>query len=221
MPQIDKKIIYRALTPNEGAVKTTDNDGVLEGYPIVFGVRTQIGDFFTEEIDPHALDNADMSDIVLNANHNDVMLPIARHRRGKRSTMDVNIDNIGVFMRANLDLENNATAREAYSTVKREDVTDMSFAFFVAADEWQGLDSDMPHRIIKQISKVVDFTVATRGAYPQTSIYARSAALDNAKSVLETARAAAALDNEKRAASTQALRLAKEKFLFLEGLKRL
>ncbi|MCX4314114.1 MAG: hypothetical protein OSJ83_09730, partial [Clostridia bacterium] len=59
-------------------------------------------------------------------------------------------------------------------------------------------------------------------AYPQTSIYARSAALDNAKSVLEQARTAAALDNEKRAAGEQAaLRLAKEKFLFKEGLKNL
>ncbi len=218
----DNKAIYRTLTPHEGAVKTTDNEGVLEGYPIVFNTRTQIGDFFTEEIDPHALDNADLSDIVLNANHNDIMLPIARHRRGKRSTMDVSIDNVGVFMRANLDLEGNATAREVYSTVKREDVTDMSFAFFVEADEWQGLDSEMPHRIIKRISKVVDFTVATRGAYPQTSIYARSAALDNAKSVLEMARTAAALDNEKRAESAQAaLQFAKQKYLFLERSKKL
>ena len=54
------------------------------------------------------------------------------------------------------------------------------------------------------------------GAYPQTSIYARSATLDNDKTALDNA-LAVALENEKRAKQAQAaLRLEKEKFLFVE-----
>ena len=59
------------------------------------------------------------------------------------------------------------------------------------------------------------------GAYPQTSIYARSpASLDNDKIALDNAKAAA-LENEQRrqADESQAaakLELAKQKFLFVE-----
>jgi len=216
-------IVYRAA-PDATPVNIKPLEGVVEGYPIVFGVRTQIGNFFTEEIDPHALDGADLTDIKFMVNHNDGMIPLARHRRGKRSTMDAEVTAQGLHINARLDVQNNSTARELCSAVDLEDIGDMSFAFGVKidGDEWSGLDTDLPHRRITKISKVFEVSAVNDGAYPQTSIYARSAALDNAKSVLEQARTAAALDNEKRAAGEQAaLRLAKEKFLFKEGLKNL
>lgn len=163
-----------------------------------------------------------MTDIKFMVNHNDGMIPLARHRRGKRSTMDVEVTSQGLHINARLDVQNNSTARELCSAVDREDIGDMSFAFGVKidGDEWSGLDTDLPHRRVTKISRVFEVSAVNDGAYPQTSIYARSAALDNAKTVLEKARSAAALDNEKRAASEQAaLRLAKEKFLFIRSLK--
>ena len=83
-------IVYRAA-PDATPVNIKPLEGVVEGYPIVFGVRTQIGNFFTEEIDPHALNGADLTDIKFMVNHNDGMIPLARHRRGKRSTMDAEV----------------------------------------------------------------------------------------------------------------------------------
>ena len=197
--------------------------GVIDGCPIVFNQRTAIGDLFYEEIDPHALDDADISDIKFMVNHDDGMIPLARHRRGKRSTMDVEIKPDGLHIKTTLDIENNATARELCSAVTRGDIEDMSFAFgvLVSGYEWRDLDTDMPTRRITKISKVFEVSAVNDGAYPQTSIYARSpASLDNDKIALANAKAAA-LENEQRrqADESQAaakLELAKQKFLFVE-----
>lgn len=195
-------------------------EGIIEGYPIVFNQRTLIAGLFYEEIDAHALDSADLSDIKFLLNHNGDGIPVARHRRGKRSSMDVDIDSIGMAIKTKLDIDNNATARELCSAVTRGDVEDMSFTFgvMVSGEEWYDLDQPIPFRRITKISKVTEVSAVNDGAYPQTSIYARSAdTLDNEKKALDNARVAA-LDNEKRERQTAqaALRLEIEKYLFLE-----
>jgi len=224
MPNIEKlsapRYEWRMVANNRANVNALD--GIVDGYPIVFNERTLIGKYFTEEIAPSALDDADLSDIKFLVNHNDGMIPLARHRRGKRSTMDVEIDGRGLLIKTHLDVENNSTARELCSAVKRGDIEDMSFAFgvVVEGEEWSDLGKEIPHRRITKISKVYEVSAVNDGAYPQTEINARSVAtLDNAKRTLDNARAAA-LDNENRATATQdALRLAKQKFIFLEERK--
>lgn len=224
--KLDLPQTIRRAAADGSAAQIDPLKGVIEGVPIVFDKRTAIGDFFYEEIDPHALDDADISDIKFMINHNDGMIPLARHRRGKRSTMDVEIKSDGMHIKTTLDIENNATARELCSAVQRGDVEDMSFAFgvLVSGYEWRDLDSDMPLRRITKISKVFEVSAVNDGAYPQTSIYARSpASLDNDKIALDNAKAAA-LENEQRrqtADSQAALQLAKEKFIFVEEQKTL
>ena len=68
MPDIDvtklnlpQKILRAA--PDGSAAAIDPLKGVIEGCPIVFDKRTAIGDLFYEEIDPHALDDADISDV--------------------------------------------------------------------------------------------------------------------------------------------------------------
>ena len=216
MPQINE-IICRSVPIDLQPVNIKPVEGIIEGYPIVFNQRTTIGDYFLEEIDPHALDDADLSDIKFLVNHNDQMIPLARHRRGKRSTMDINIDNIGLGIKPQLDIENNHTAKELCSAVERGDIEDMSFAFgiLVTGEEWYDLDKPLPLRRITKIGKVFEVSAVNDGAYPQTSISARSASLDNEKSALDNARAAA-LENEKRAEqqAQAALMLEKQKFVF-------
>jgi hypothetical protein len=228
MPNIEKlsapRYEWRMATNTSNRAAIDAINGIVDGYPIVFNEQTTIGNYFTEEIDPNALDDADLSDIKFLVNHDDGMIPLARHRRGKRSTMDIEIDGRGLFIKTHLDVENNSTARELCSAVKRGDIEDMSFAFgvVVEGEEWSDLDKEIPHRKITKISKVYEVSAVNDGAYPQTEINARSeATLDNAKRTLDNVRAAA-LDNEKRANATQdALRLAKQKFIFSEEAKRL
>lgn len=228
MPDIFTRIIdpqlIRRSTPDGQPAQIEPTKGIIEGRPIVYEQRTAIGNYFYEEIARGALDDADLSDVKFMVNHNDGMIPLARHRRGKRSSMDIVIDADGMQIKTTLDVENNATARELCSAVTRGDIEDMSFAFgiMVSGEEWRDLDKDMPTRRITKISKVCEVSAVNDGAYPQTSIYARSSSpLDNDKSALDNARAAA-LDNEKRGQnddSQASLKLAKEKFLFLEGAK--
>ena len=52
----------------------------LRGTPIVYGSATDIGGWFSEIIDPGALDGANLKDVPLLVNHNDRMIPIARSR---------------------------------------------------------------------------------------------------------------------------------------------
>ena len=216
--------LIRRATPDGQTAQIEPIKGIIEGRPIVYEQRTAIGDYFYEEIARGALDGADLSDVKFMINHDDGMIPLARHRRGKRSSMDIVIDDDGMQIKTNLDVENNATARELCSAVTRGDIEDMSFAFgiMVAGEQWLDLDKPMPIRRITKISKVCEVSAVNDGAYPQTSIYARSTTpLDNDKSALDNARAAA-LENEKRGQnddSQASLKLAKEKFLFVEAQK--
>lgn len=214
------EIIKRAQSNDVQQVQVKSLEGIIEGYPIVFNQRTAIGDFFFEEIDSHALDNADLSDIKFMVNHDDGMIPLARHRRGKRSTMDINIDDAGLHITTRLDIKKNETARALCSAVDRGDIEDMSFAFGVevSGDEWFDLDKPMPIRRITKISRVFEVSAVNDGAYAQTSIYARSATLDNDKKTLDSV-LAVALENEKRADTEKraaALQLAKKKILLKE-----
>lgn len=216
----------RTVSNDKQPVTVKTLEGIIEGYPIVFNQRTQICDFYFEEIDPRALAGADLSDIKFLVNHDDDMIPLARHRRGKRSTMDVSVDSVGMKIETRLDIENNTTAKSVCSAVNRGDIEDMSFAFgiMVSGEEWSDLDKPMPIRKITKISRVCEVSAVNDGAYPQTSIYARSAAtLDNEKKALDNARATA-LENENRAKGHEkaqaALMLEKEKYLFLEEQKQ-
>ena len=211
----------RARRSLDQPVGIRTGEGILEGYPIVFEARTRIGSLFWEEIDRHALDEADLSDVKLMINHDDGMIPLARHRRGKRSTMEIEVDDKGMRIAARLDVERNDEARALISAVERGDVEDMSFAFgfAVAGEEWSNLNSPMPLRRITKIARVFEVSAVNDGAYPQTEIYARGGALENEKQALENARAAA-LENEKQAQRGRAeLLLQKQKFLFLEESK--
>ncbi len=166
---------------------------VIEGRPIVFGQRTDLG-FCEEDILPGAVSDEAMKDVRFLVNHNIDMIPLARSRNNnENSTMQLMVDDEGVSMRADLDIERNRTAAELDSAVERGDVSGMSFMFTVDGEEWEGLDSDYPVRHITKIGQIFEVSAVTWPAYEQTSINARSldsvkASLDSAKEALESAR---------------------------------
>ena len=163
----------------------------IVGVPIVFGAN-YAGALWDETIAPGALDKTDLRDVRFLVNHNTDMIPLARSRNNnENSTMQMTVEEDGLHIRVDLDTEGNNEARSLYSAVKRGDISGMSFAFRVDADDWEDLDSDRPKRTITGISKVFEVSAVTWHAYEQTSIEARSnaKALDSAASVLESARA--------------------------------
>lgn len=184
----DDAMTTRAFTTRFNTVE--DEIGVIEGVPIVFNADARIQDWageFIERVDPHALDNADMKDVRLFVNHDTSKMTLARSKNGN-GTMSLTVQPDGVHMRATLDIENNAEARALYSAIKRGDMDGMSFMFRIRGQEWIGLDTDLPTRIITDISIIHEVSVVNFPAYPQTSISARSSE-ETDYSPLEEARA--------------------------------
>jgi HK97 family phage prohead protease len=187
------KKIERRFDVELRAMRDEDNGNYIVGVPIVFDRQTDLG-YYTEVIDRHALDNTDMKDVRFLVNHNTDMIPLARSRNNNaNSTMQMWVEEDGMHIRVNLDVERNSEAKSLYSAVDRGDVSGMSFMFSVDEDSWEGLDTEMPKRTINSIGKIFEVSAVTFPAYEQTSIQAAdlSEALENAKDVLESAKRSA------------------------------
>lgn len=181
--------------------RAVDSDGekIIEGHAAVFEQRTDIGGCFFEVIDRGAFeDENSLRDVALFVNHNFEQIPLARSRRNNgNSTMTLKVDDVGLAIRAKLDVENNLDAKALWSAVRRGDIQGMSFAFRVGDEEWQNIDSEMPTRRIKKISRVFEVSAVAFPAYEQTDISARAAAdtLESAKRALENARGKSSEDD--------------------------
>lgn len=193
-------------------LRTEQEDGgvaYIEGYPIVFNQETDMGEW-REVIDPASLTDGKMlRDVALMVGHDFGSIPLAHSRRNNsNSTMQLEAKDEGVFMRAALDVDGNPKAKEAYSAVKRGDLSGMSFAFTVNEEKWEDLDTDKPLRRITGFGRIFEVSLVAFPAYPQTSVQAASeggtlesvrASLESARKQLEEERAKAA-EEERRTA---------------------
>ena len=164
--------------------------GRLTGTPIVFNQVTDLG-WIREVIEPGALDDTDLKDVRFLVGHDTSGIPLARSRNNNASsTMQLSVNENGMDIRVDLDIENNPRAKELYSAVKRGDITGMSFMFTVDKDAWEDLESEQPLRRITAISRVFEVSAVTFPAYEGTSLEAASedSALESARASLESAR---------------------------------
>lgn len=184
--------------------------GVIEGRPVVFNERTNLG-YFDEIIDRNALSNCDMRDVRLCLNHDTSYVYARSRNNNENSTMQIGFDDMGMYFRANLDIENSPKAQDYYAAVRRGDMDKMSFMFVIGEDKWEGLETDHPLRTITSIERIVEISAVTFPAYEGTSISARyTESLENDKSALESAKAA--LESAKRSLDSE-LELEKAKAL--------
>lgn len=164
--------------------------GIVQGHAAVFDQRVSIGGWFEEVIERTAFAKTDFRDVVMTVNHNLQNIPLARSRNNNaNSTLQLSVDDAGLFTRASLDIENNNEARALHSSVSRKDITGMSFIFIIRDAVWENLDSDMPTRRITDIARVIEVSAVSFPAYDGTDISARDQeALESAKAALESAR---------------------------------
>ena len=139
----------------------TDDKMEIKGYAVVFNSPETYG--YTEVIDEHALDNADMSDVVLRYNHNDTFMVLARTRN---KSLNLNVDEKGLFMDATL--QNDITEhRNIYNAIKSGLIDKQSFAFTIDEDEY---DYDTDTRTITKIGKLYDVSVVDQPFYNATDV---------------------------------------------------
>lgn len=184
--------------------------GIIEGVPIVFERETIITDWagqYKEIVDRNALKKTDLKDVRLFVNHDTNKITLARSKNGK-GTMKLSVEDDGLHIEAELDIENNVEAKSLYSAVKRGDMDGMSFMFRIDGEEWSDLDKEVPTRRITSISVVHEVSVVNFPAYQQTTVNARSSQ-EGETSVLAEARKAYSEETEQK----------KQKELELEKLK--
>ena len=148
--------------------KRIDSDYYVEGFATTFNKPYLLyeldGVKYYEEIDRHALDEADLSDVIMQYDHQGKVL--ARLSNG---TLGLEPTEKGLFIYA--DLSKSQAAKELYEEIKNGLVTKMSWAFTVAEDEY---DRETRTRTITKIKKVYDVSAVSIPANGDTDISARS-----------------------------------------------
>lgn len=210
---MNKELIRRNYDFDIRAQKDEKRGNIIIGRPIVYESKTDIAGMFAEVIEKGALKNTNLEDVRFLVNHDKSKIPLARSRRNtKNSTMQLSVDDKGMEIQVELDIENNTEARNLYSAIERGDITGMSFMFGIEDEEWEDLDTDYPTRHIKSISTVVEVSAVTFPAYEDTSISARDkSAVDTARLAVDTARSGAVETTPKQ------LELEKLKIKYLLG----
>ena len=181
--------VRRSYTVSDFQTSTEERYNI-QGHAAVFNQLVNIGGWFNEIIERGAFDGCDFSDVSLFVNHETNQIPLARSRISQSSsTMEVEVDDIGLFIRAHVDIETNPEAKKLHSSINRGDLDGMSFMFRIKEQKWENLDTDMPTRRILKIGKVYEVSAVNYPAYDQTDISARDqSALALAKQTLEEAR---------------------------------
>jgi len=145
-------------------VRASDKPLIIEGTAIVFDKPADMGDY-TEYISRSALDGVNLDDITLLVNHNGTGIPLARSPK----TLALTVTDEGLEMRA--ELPDTEQGRSVYEAIKRGDLSQMSFAFDIGAQE---VNEQKRECTITQIAAVYEISIVNRAAYKQTKVQARA-----------------------------------------------
>lgn len=143
---------------------------VVEGYATTFDQPYVLwedldGWKMTESIDARAFDNTDMSDVIMQYDHEGKV-----YARNKNGTLDLEVDDHGLKIRA--DLSGTEAGRQLYDEIKGGYTDKMSFGFVVDGDVYTD-DGNSVHRTITSIRKLYDVSAVSIPANDATEISAR------------------------------------------------
>lgn len=155
------------------AEKRIESEFYVEGFATTFNQpyvlwKMSDGTEIKEEIDRHAFDHADMSDVLFQYNHSGRVFARNKMKKGKPATMILEIQERGLFVAA--DLGSTEEARKMYEDIDSGLVYQMSFGFRVEEDSY---DRATRTRTILKISKVFDVSAVDVPANGNTDISSR------------------------------------------------
>lgn len=182
--------------------KRLESDFYAEGYATTFNQPYVIweseGIKYYEVVDRHALDGADLSDIIMQYDHEGKVFARNKMGGGKKPTLIAEPQDSGFFIAADLSLTD--ASKRMYEEITTGLIYQMSWAFTVAEDSY---DRDTRTRTILKVKKVYDVSAVSIPANANTEISARSWC-------------DGAIEAEKREALAQ-LQLAKAKYNYFFG----
>jgi hypothetical protein len=144
-------------------VQADEDTYEVKGYASTFDpyvLFSEDGIDYSEQIDPHAFDDADLTDVVFRVDHEG---PV--YARTSAGTVSLFTDDHGLGHTT--DLSRTARAKELFDEIKAGNYPKMSFAFTVAEDHY---DRDTHTRIIDRIAKVFDISPVSFPANPGTEL---------------------------------------------------
>ena len=182
---MERQTENRSFTFSAVEQRSEDNTDTLlfTGYASVFdkpyGVRDSRGQY-NETIKPGAFKKTlqEQDDVRFLVNHDGI--PLARTSSG---TLELEEDDYGLFVRAELD-PSNPTVAEVASAMKRGDLNEMSFAFAAIKDNF---DTNGENREVNE-ARLFDVSVVTYPANPWAGAKLRGIELENLHKELVEAR---------------------------------
>lgn len=175
------------LTPFNDVEVEVDDDGneterplnrfgsthYVEGYATTFEdpyvlFEDRDGWKYVEVIDRHALDGADLSDVIFQYDHEGRV-----YARNTNNTLFFETNDHGFFIAA--DLSKTHKSRSMYEDIQVGNVTRMSWAFIPAEEQYtEDLENKVFTTRITRVSKVFDVSAVSYPADPNTEISARN-----------------------------------------------
>lgn len=149
---------------------------IVEGYATVFNQPYELcsydGYTVIEQIDARAFDDTDLSDVIMQYNHEGRVFA-----RVSNETLTLTIDDAGLHIRA--DLGGTELGRQLYEEIKGGYTDKMSFGFRVKEDKREVTEDHENNtitvlRTITKIEKLYDVSAVSLPANDATSISARS-----------------------------------------------
>lgn len=158
---------YRMIAQPFSAVESEDGACWVEGYATTVDMPYDFGRGGMKEcIRRSAFDGADMSDVIFQYDHQGMVMA-----RQRNSTLELNVDEHGLFIRANL--AGCREGRDLHEGIKNGLVDRMSWAFTIAEDGWE-YDEATRTAYITKVDKVFDVSAVSIPANENTVINARS-----------------------------------------------
>lgn len=165
---------YRDISLSQ--IEYSTGEMIVDGYATTFSQRyllwSEPGYEVYEEIDPHAFDECDLSDVIMQYDHQGRVFA-----RASNNTLTVEPDNSGLHITAYLG--GTQLGIQLFEEIKGGYTDKMSFGFTVDADERtstedreKGITTIL--RKITKIKKVYDVSAVSLPANDATSISARS-----------------------------------------------
>lgn len=172
---MDRSIKQMRTIMSEFKTREEENVKKISGYFSVFNSNYELWDGATESIDPHAFDNALSGDVRCLINH-DTTLVLGRNKAG---TLTLKVDSRGLWGEVIIN-EEDQDALNLYARVKRGDVDQCSFGFFIKSEEFIENSDGSIHWTIKDVD-LYEVSVCTFPAYEDTSVSARKKEFDQMK----------------------------------------
>ena len=171
--------------PEFRALNTTDDNGNeemrVEGHACTFNEPYTLYTYrdwdgmtvsINEQIDSHAFDGCDMSDVIMQYDHSGRVMA-----RTRNNTLEISTDDKGLFVRA--DLSKSELGVGLFKDIKNGIVDRMSFGFTVDEDKREETTNEKDGtitvlRTITKIGKLYDVSAVSFPANDGTDISARS-----------------------------------------------